>query len=553
MIGLGDVRAWSGSDPGGKVATVRWMAQHHSWSPDVGYWAARADPTGAHHQLVYTHHFGGHWVQVTSLPLIYVGVPLYRLAGLGGLLVLPVLGSLLAAICARRLALLLGAPRGWLAFWLVGVGTPVLFYAGDFWEHSLAVGLVLAGLVLAFEPDGWSRCVLAGLAVGLAAVMRTEVLVYAFAFVIGALVVRSERREWFGRPVRAFVIAASSASVLVANALVERRVFSGGGSVFSGGNGGGVGAGGVRGGRAATIVSSAGSGAMARLRDGVLTAIGLFDNDSARAYLLGAVAVIGLVVLARRALRSPPETRPSPREAGGTLPGRAFPVLALATYGLRLTQWLGTLPGFVPGFFPAAPASAAGLATRSTARARMLVISALVAIPVVWLFEWRGQLLPQWGGRYLLLSGALLTIVGAFQLELRGWRSGGAAVLVVLALGVGLLSVVMHVERTRGVARALAQIERVPGDVVIVSGVPHLGREAGAWYGDHRWLSGTGRAGVIEAAAIARDEGAVVLEVVELDEGQRLSPAVLVGYRLVSGRHVSLLGFPLLVGQYRAT
>ena len=82
-------------------------------------------------------------MQVTSLPFVYAGLPLYKAAGTAGILLLPIAGSLLAAYAARRLALALGASTGWWAFWLVGVGTPMLFYAGDFWEHSMGVGLML--------------------------------------------------------------------------------------------------------------------------------------------------------------------------------------------------------------------------------------------------------------------------------------------------------------------------------------------------------------------------------------------------------------------------
>lgn len=168
VIGAGGVRAWSGSDAGSKVATARSMVEHHSWVPDVGYWAARSDPSGAHHQLLWTRRVGNRWIAVTGLPLVYAGAVLYRVGGLAALLVVPVLGSLLAAESSRRLARLLGARTGWLAFWLVGVGSPMLFYAGDFWEHAPAVGLALLAVTLALGEGRWGRFVMAGLLAGMA-------------------------------------------------------------------------------------------------------------------------------------------------------------------------------------------------------------------------------------------------------------------------------------------------------------------------------------------------------------------------------------------------
>ena len=67
-------------------------------------------------------------------------------------------------------------------------------------------GLAVTALALALE-DGVVRAVVAGALVGLAAVLRTEVLLYA-AFVAAALLfVRSERRAWFGRPARLDALA----------------------------------------------------------------------------------------------------------------------------------------------------------------------------------------------------------------------------------------------------------------------------------------------------------------------------------------------------------
>ena len=517
VIALGNTHAWSGSDAGGKVATLRWMDQHHSLKPDVGYWAARWDPTGEHHPLIYTTKHGDQWVQVTSLPFVYAGLPLWRLAGTAGILLIPLAGSLLAAYGARRLSIALGSPNGWWAFWLVGLGAPMLFYAGDFWEHSMAVGLALVALAFAVEGGVW-RTLAAGVVLGLAAILRTEVLVYAAAIGGAMLFVADERRAWLRRPIRIVTLAIGFGAVYAANTIVEHAVLSAG----------------LRYSRAGGNVTAAGSGLGSRLRDGVLTAVGLFSDDTNKAFAVGGVLVVVLLVVAAVALgrRIP------------SLSARAAGVTAAALYGVRFAS-----VGFVPGFFPTTPVSAAALAKPATARQRAIVVAAVVALPIVWALEWRGQLLPQWGGRYVLLSGALLTVIGATALESRP-RTWALVTLVGLALAVSAFGAVWHAQRTRGVARAMTQIESAPRDAVIVSRIAHLAREGGAWYGKHRWLNASGDDGTVQAASIAGQAGASRIDVVDLHEtGHR--PQALGGWRVSGERLVPFLGFQLDVVSYR--
>src|SRR5262249_39960866 len=139
---LNDPRGTLGTDSGGKLATFAAMEESGRAVPDVGYWAAAADPSGALHPLYYTKHVGDHWVNVTTLPMLYAGWPLYRIGGERALLLLPMLGAVLCALAARRIAQLLGGD-GMAAFWAVGLATPVAVYALDFWEHTLGLACML--------------------------------------------------------------------------------------------------------------------------------------------------------------------------------------------------------------------------------------------------------------------------------------------------------------------------------------------------------------------------------------------------------------------------
>ena len=107
---LNDPHGYLGTDTGGKVATLQVMDHRGHLDPDVGYWAAPWDPAGRLHPLYYTSHLGHRWVNVTTLPALYLAYPLFRAGGYRAALLVPMLGSVLAALAARALARRLGAP-----------------------------------------------------------------------------------------------------------------------------------------------------------------------------------------------------------------------------------------------------------------------------------------------------------------------------------------------------------------------------------------------------------------------------------------------------------
>ena len=98
---LNDPRGTLSTDVGGKIATLEVMANHHTIDPDVGYWAARWDPAATLHGLYKTGRIGDQYVNVTTLPMLVVAVPLYELGGLRLALVLSMLGGVAGAFAAR--------------------------------------------------------------------------------------------------------------------------------------------------------------------------------------------------------------------------------------------------------------------------------------------------------------------------------------------------------------------------------------------------------------------------------------------------------------------
>ncbi len=199
-----DPHAFLGTDTGGKVATLRAMDARGDLDPDLGYWAERFDPDGIAHPIALNYHIGGRWVNVTTLPMIYAATPLYDLGGLRGILLIPMLGGCLSALAARALARRLATRNpgssGWVAFWAVGLATPVAVYALDFWEHTIGLAAMLWGVValldVARSALGWRMAMLGGAAFGVAATTRTEALVYAaVTFVVVGIVLLADRRR----------------------------------------------------------------------------------------------------------------------------------------------------------------------------------------------------------------------------------------------------------------------------------------------------------------------------------------------------------------------
>ena len=468
LIGLSffnDDRGFLGTDTGGKVATLRVMDERGALDPDVGYWAERWDPEGVLHPLYATLPIDERFVQVTTLPALYAGYPLYLLGGYRLALLIPMLGTVLAALAARALARRLGAEDrvGWAAFWLVGLASPLTIYALDFWEHSLGVACVAWALVLLMdvvEERRWARALGAGALFGLAATMRTEALVYGAVLTAAACtIVLLVRRDRVGAVVSGGLAGVGLGVVMLANFGLELATV--GGTLRS-----------SRAATAADVAAGATTTGASRVEEAVLTTLGLHPRLDGSAYLLGA-ALAGLLVVA--ALRS---RRDDPGPARLALLGAA------ALYGVRMVEGLG----FVPGLVAAAPLSVLGLVGGWVERwDHRLPLATVVALPLVWRFQFTGGAAPQWAGRYLLPTTIVLVVIGAVHLtRIDRWVGRGLVVLAVAvtAFGLAWLSV-----RSHDVGRSGEALARQP-EPVLVSRIAHLFREEAHWYGDdRRWLT----------------------------------------------------------------
>ncbi|HXY92393.1 MAG TPA: hypothetical protein VEP49_07955 [Acidimicrobiia bacterium] len=524
LASLNDPRGALGSDTGGKLATLRVMGDHGGLDVDVGYWAERWDPTGEFHPLYYTSRLDGQWVQVTTLPQLLLAYPLYRLGGFEAVLLLPMAGAVLTALAARALARRMDRGRGWMAFWAVALATPVAIYALDFWEHSLGLGLMAWGAVLLLDvargTGGWKAAGAGGLLFGLAATMRTEALVpLAVAAAIACIAVLARDRRLAGAVACGGAIAVGAGAALVAEHVLERAVL-------------GVD---LRAARATHTAAAAAGGVGERAKEALTTTIGLNGFAPSTSWLIGGLAVVlvgaGAFVLARRPTRA-------------TL-GVALLVFAAAIYAARLSGGLG----FVPGVFTACPLAAAGLFLAwSLPQGRLAALLACLTLPIVWVAQYSGNASPQWGGRYVLLSGVLLAVVAVVAL-----RPAPAALVAVMALSLAVTAcgVAWLSERSHTVADGMeALVARHDQAVVSLEG--HVLREGGAFYSPARhWLTVTDLAKLPRAVRIVETAGDTEMALLA-PAGQRV-PARLGPYTAGGRRPLEIRpGERLQVVTYRA-
>jgi hypothetical protein len=525
---VNDPRGTLGADEGAKVATLKVMSERNTFRPDVPYWAAQYDPEGKYHGLVYSTRIGDDYINVTTLPMILAARPLWDLGGYRAALLLPMLGGVATAFAARALAMRIAPGKdrtraGTYAFWIVGLASPVTIYALDLWEHTLGLAAMAWGVVLLVDASGIgrdepdndgrsirsvaTRALAGGVLFGVAASMRTEALVYVVTTVAVGCFVAGFPRRW-KRPLAIGIPAAVGLIALfVANIGLELAVIGGS----------------YRSIRASGAASAGGQDFSFRAREGLTTLLSLAPSLDLSYVLAGLAFVIGLGGWALAA-------------AGKIRPVAAI-VIGIAVAVLVIVQRVSDGPGFWPGLFATTPLAAVGLflGWSSPAR-RRVVLMALVPLPLVFVFEFPGGALPQWGGRYILLSGLLLEVVGVVALVRlpRSSRTG----LIGVAVVVTLLGLAWSSQRTHDIARAGDALAARPEEVLISpDGFPP--REFGATWGTKKWMATLGAGELPGAIDVARQAGVDTFAIVELD-GQRQLPDF-PGYHEVGRSSVPLI------------
>jgi hypothetical protein len=520
---LSDPHGYLGTDTGGKVATLQAMDRSGSFDPDVGYWAQEWDRDATYHPLYYTSRVGDRFINVTTLPVVLAAKPLYDLGGYRLALLLPMFGSIAAAFAARALAERVRPGRGWPAFWVTGLAGSLTIYALDFWEHSIGVALMAWGVVAvlaALERKSAALGLLAGLAFGFAFTLRTEALVYAFITLAVGCLVAVGRKE-AGRAVQlggAAVVGMAGAAGC--NYVLEHVVLSQG----------------LRASRAAGAATSGGGTLAFRLREGLTTTFSLSGSDNA-AILVGVVVVVLLAYVVLKSRADQPLRDERLIVAAGAVVALMY-VLNVTSHGL----------GFVPGFLMAMPLGAVALALAWRDRNATLICAiALLAVPLVWLFQYSGGALPQWGGRYVLPTAFLLSVMGIAMLsEIRrptSWFLLGLSVAVTL---MGVAWVGQRSDEIADAGRTLAGRQ----EPVLVSDVGFWFREFGATALEHRWLSAASVDTVPAALDIVTKAGFNEFGLVESADPGASTPAFS-GWHATATSTYTWLGTPFRVVTYQ--
>jgi hypothetical protein len=517
---LVDPRGSLGTDTGGKVATLEMMVQRGDLDPDVGYWAEPWDPDGDLHGLYYTARVGERFVNVTTLPMIYLTRPLYAVGGYRLALLVPMLGAVAAAFAARALARRIDGGDGWAAFWLIGLASPLVIYALDLWEHTLGVALVVWAVVVLVDavgqPARWWRGVLSGGLIGVAASLRTEALVYGFVAVAVAMALLAGRRRVWPALVIGAGAAAATLAGLVANAGLERVVM---GQTF-------------RSDRTSGAATRGLSSIATRVDEAIITT-GALQPSAARGLFLASIGLVGLLCYVAYRARDP----------RGVAAARVAAAVVGALYLWRVVE--GGL-GFVPGFVAATPFAAVGIVTawRSPpARAAALMVT--LALPLVWAFQFTGGAVPQWGGRYVLPTAIVLATVGVARVStLPRWVG---VYFLVLSVGVSALGAGWLSHRSHEVARAASEVQALP-EPVVVSHVQFWLRELGAEYPGTRWLTAGDDEKLVRAVGVVERAGFDRFALIDLGDEE---PREIDGYDAVAVQHPRWLDADFRITSYR--
>ena len=138
------------------------------------------------------------------LPVFTLAVwPLYQLFGAKGLVIFP---ALFGALCTVLAVSVCPPPNRRLAMWVtIAFASPLFIYSTLFWEHSMATAFALAGAYLILNDltdTGVSsnrrvlRWVLGGCALGAAAYVRLETILFSGALLFACWVLIEGRRSW---------------------------------------------------------------------------------------------------------------------------------------------------------------------------------------------------------------------------------------------------------------------------------------------------------------------------------------------------------------------
>jgi hypothetical protein len=185
-------------DPGVKLIAARHAIAEPARPVQIPLPEIGGEPAPFVDRFFLVHETHAHAVTPELFPI--VSAPFIAAFGLRGAYILPALGLLLALASSAWLARLLDRRRSAVAVLLTAfLGTPLLFYGLEFWEHSMAAGVAALALALfvqaAETAAGPGQLFATGVLFGIAALLRPEALWFGLAALMAAPLLRS-RPSW---------------------------------------------------------------------------------------------------------------------------------------------------------------------------------------------------------------------------------------------------------------------------------------------------------------------------------------------------------------------
>lgn len=463
LIGTG---ASFSADEGAAIIQARSLSRGDGWV--VAHPVPEADPAGLAYPLELSERgprgiapFGKHPLYA----LLLAGAD--RLAGVTGMVLLSLLGTVAAAAMGALLAARIDRGLARPAIWVIGLASPLLFDGYLVIAHTL--GAAAGGAVLAAATAFERRSRLAALAIvpwiAVAVLLRTEAVFLALGLAGAAAVVGWRRDQ---------VVAALVAGASVIAALAARL-------------GEGVWIGRILGGSVAgtgAVSPPATSGFLAdRWQAFSITWLRPSYGAARLVDLLLLVMLVAVLVAAHAARR-----------------GRPGVGVMAAVSGVSAVAAVVLAPAnVVPGLLIACPVLGAGLMltgrrTLATTAARLAAVTSVVFTLVVVATQYSTGGSGEWGGRYFALALPIGLPVVLLAIRHRGSR-GLVAGLVVCSLALSVMAVgSLRAAHRRG-AGLIAAIDRTAGDTVagsdrpvLVTTAPLVPRMAWPTFDRQRWL-----------------------------------------------------------------
>ena len=211
------------SDEGAPILQERLLRATHSWvEPSAPL--PQVDPRGVARTIPNADVGAKGRAPYAKHPLYPLTLGLLdRLFGPGGILAVSIAGTLLAALAAAGIALMVDARLARLAIWIVGLGSPLLFDSYLVVGHTLgaaAAGIAAIGLLAVIQGRSWKWAGVALIAVGvsLTTLLRTEGALWGGAITLTAGLVVVLRRT------AAPLTTGTAALTSVLSVFVVRRV-----------------------------------------------------------------------------------------------------------------------------------------------------------------------------------------------------------------------------------------------------------------------------------------------------------------------------------------